>query len=293
MQFDRMTQPFRNFRRRARVQRAGQRRAAGARDRAPCAAWLVRDRLRRRPFARRHARRAAAAQGRSAGTARDPPRQPERAEHRGAQRRQGRARRSGSPRSMATARTIRPTSPSCWPSAPAPAPEIKLFAGWRVNRQDSGSKRWASKWANAIRARMLRDDTPDTGCGIKLFERAAFLDLPYFDHMHRYLPALMQRAGWKTVERAGQPPRALGGRVQVQQPQPRAGRHRRPARRGLADQARQGHAHRRDLIRLFPVASGRGGRRAEAPSPALRLRLWRKGGSQAGAQKRAPWNSTS
>ena len=46
---------------------------------------------------------------------------------------------------------------------------------------------------------MLRDDTPDTGCGIKLFERDAFLDLPYFDHMHRYLPALMQRAGWKTV----------------------------------------------------------------------------------------------
>jgi dolichol-phosphate mannosyltransferase len=76
---------------------------------------------------------------------------------------------------------------------------VKLFAGWRVNRQDSGSKRWASTLANAIRARMLRDDTPDTGCGIKLFERAAFLDLPYFDHMHRYLPALMQRAGWKTV----------------------------------------------------------------------------------------------
>ena len=76
---------------------------------------------------------------------------------------------------------------------------IKLFAGWRVNRRDSGSKRWASKLANAIRTRMLRDDTPDTGCGTKLFEREAFLDLPYFDHMHRYLPALMQRAGWKTV----------------------------------------------------------------------------------------------
>ncbi|WP_300618064.1 glycosyltransferase family 2 protein [Dokdonella sp.] len=74
---------------------------------------------------------------------------------------------------------------------------IKLYAGWRVNRQDSGSKRWASKWANAIRSRLLRDDTPDTGCGIKLFEREAFLDLPYFDHMHRYLPALMQRAGWQ------------------------------------------------------------------------------------------------
>jgi dolichol-phosphate mannosyltransferase len=79
------------------------------------------------------------------------------------------------------------------------AGNVKLFAGWRVNRQDTGSKRWASKWANAIRARMLHDDTPDTGCGIKLFERAAFLDLPYFDHMHRYLPALMQREGWKTV----------------------------------------------------------------------------------------------
>ena len=82
--------------------------------------------------------------------------------------------------------------------AQAPA-EVKLFAGWRVDRQDSGSKRWASKWANAIRSRLLRDDTPDTGCGIKLFEREAFLDLPGFDHMHRYLPALMQRAGWKTV----------------------------------------------------------------------------------------------
>lgn len=81
----------------------------------------------------------------------------------------------------------------------AAAADVKLFAGWRVNRRDSGSKRWASKWANAIRVRMLRDDTPDTGCGIKLFERAAFLDLPYFDHMHRYLPALMQRAGWKTA----------------------------------------------------------------------------------------------
>ncbi|MCL6712751.1 glycosyltransferase family 2 protein [Pseudomonas sp. R2.Fl] len=77
--------------------------------------------------------------------------------------------------------------------------QTRLYAGWRVNRQDSGSKRWASKWANAIRSRMLRDETPDTGCGIKLFEREAFLDLPYFDHMHRYLPALMQRAGWKTI----------------------------------------------------------------------------------------------
>jgi dolichol-phosphate mannosyltransferase len=74
---------------------------------------------------------------------------------------------------------------------------IKLFAGWRVQRKDSASKRFGSRFANAIRRRLLHDDTPDTGCGIKLFERAAFLDLPYFDHMHRYLPALMQRAGWQ------------------------------------------------------------------------------------------------
>jgi dolichol-phosphate mannosyltransferase len=79
------------------------------------------------------------------------------------------------------------------------ASEVKLFAGWRVHRQDSGSKRWASKFANAIRSRLLRDETPDTGCGIKLFERSVFLDLPYFDHMHRYLPALVKRAGWQSV----------------------------------------------------------------------------------------------
>jgi dolichol-phosphate mannosyltransferase len=85
-------------------------------------------------------------------------------------------------------------------AARAAAPDqVKLLAGWRVDRKDSGSKRWASRWANAIRSRMLGDATPDTGCGIKLFEREAFLDLPYFDHMHRYLPALFQRAGWQTV----------------------------------------------------------------------------------------------
>jgi dolichol-phosphate mannosyltransferase len=74
---------------------------------------------------------------------------------------------------------------------------IKLFAGWRVNRRDSASKRFGSRFANALRSRLLRDNTPDTGCGIKLFERATFLELPYFDHMHRYLPALIQRAGWQ------------------------------------------------------------------------------------------------
>lgn len=89
--------------------------------------------------------------------------------------------------------------------------EVRLVAGWRVNRRDSRSKRWASRFANALRSRLLRDATPDTGCGTKLFERAAFLDLPGFDHMHRYLPALMQRAGWKTVSvPVNHRPRAAG-----------------------------------------------------------------------------------
>ena len=77
--------------------------------------------------------------------------------------------------------------------------DVRLFAGWRVKREDSASKRWASRIANAIRARLLHDATPDTGCGIKLFARDAFLELPAFDHMHRYLPALMQRAGWRSL----------------------------------------------------------------------------------------------
>lgn len=78
-------------------------------------------------------------------------------------------------------------------------PEVRLFAGWRVNRRDDFVKRISSKVANGVRSRILQDATPDTGCGLKLFPRELFLDLPYFDHMHRYLPALVQRAGFKTL----------------------------------------------------------------------------------------------
>jgi dolichol-phosphate mannosyltransferase len=74
--------------------------------------------------------------------------------------------------------------------------DVRLFAGWRTTRRDSFNKRISSKIANAVRSRMLRDATPDTGCGLKLFEREVFLRLPYFDHMHRYLPALVKRAGF-------------------------------------------------------------------------------------------------
>jgi dolichol-phosphate mannosyltransferase len=74
-----------------------------------------------------------------------------------------------------------------------------LIAGHRVSRQDSDAKRWGSKIANAVRGRLLRDGTPDTGCGLKLFRRQAFLELPLFDHIHRFLPALFIRAGGEVV----------------------------------------------------------------------------------------------
>ena len=74
-----------------------------------------------------------------------------------------------------------------------------LIAGHRTRRQDSPVKKIASRAANAIRARLLGDATPDTGCGLKVFRRAAFLELPAFDHMHRFLPALFIRAGGHVV----------------------------------------------------------------------------------------------
>jgi dolichol-phosphate mannosyltransferase len=74
-----------------------------------------------------------------------------------------------------------------------------LIAGHRVKRNDSGPKRWGSRIANGVRGRMLGDGTPDTGCGAKLFRRQAFLELPHFDHIHRFLPALFIRAGGHVV----------------------------------------------------------------------------------------------
>ncbi|MEM9197893.1 MAG: glycosyltransferase family 2 protein [Pseudomonadota bacterium] len=74
---------------------------------------------------------------------------------------------------------------------------LGLVAGQRVGRQDTAGKRMGSRLANVLRARVLRDDTRDTGCGLKAFPRAVFLTLPYFDHMHRYLPALVRREGYE------------------------------------------------------------------------------------------------
>jgi glycosyltransferase involved in cell wall biosynthesis len=79
-------------------------------------------------------------------------------------------------------------------SAAPPLPPL-LIAGHRARRRDSWMKRQSSKIANAVRRAMLHDDTPDTGCGLKLFPRALYLDLPFFDHQHRFLPALWLREG--------------------------------------------------------------------------------------------------
>jgi dolichol-phosphate mannosyltransferase len=68
-----------------------------------------------------------------------------------------------------------------------------------VKRNDTYSKRLASRLANGLRGWLLNDHTRDTGCGLKAFRRDAFLALPYFDHMHRYLPALFERDGWQVV----------------------------------------------------------------------------------------------
>lgn len=76
---------------------------------------------------------------------------------------------------------------------------LGLVAGQRVGRQDTLSKKLASRFANALRARILKDGTRDTGCGLKGFRRDAFLRLPYFNHMHRYLPALFKRDGWEVA----------------------------------------------------------------------------------------------
>ena len=90
--------------------------------------------------------------------------------------------------------------PHLWDIArSAPTLPPLMVAGQRQKRRDTRSKRWASRAANAIRRRLLGDGTPDTGCGLKLFQRDFFLELPRFDHMHRFLPALAMRQGGKVI----------------------------------------------------------------------------------------------
>ena len=92
------------------------------------------------------------------------------------------------------------------------APEVLgMIAGERVKREDSWNKRWASRAANGLRRWALNDNAKDTGCGLKAFRRDVFLSLPYFDHMHRYLIALVQREGFEVrFVPVGHRPRTAG-----------------------------------------------------------------------------------
>ncbi len=93
----------------------------------------------------------------------------------------------------------------------AAPPALALVGGVRVKRRDTLAKRYASRFANAVRQALLHDAAADTGCGLKAFRREAFLRLPYFDHLHRFLPALMLREGYEAAfEPVGHRPRQAG-----------------------------------------------------------------------------------
>jgi len=76
-----------------------------------------------------------------------------------------------------------------------PSDKPGVICGWRTKRHDSWLRKLSSRIANGVRSALLGDATPDTGCGLKLFPRYLFLELPTFNHMHRFLPALFQRQG--------------------------------------------------------------------------------------------------
>jgi len=81
----------------------------------------------------------------------------------------------------------------------AQSPRLRLVMGNRTTRRDTWLRRLSSRVANAVRGGMLKDGTPDTGCGIKVFDRAVFMDMPRFNHMHRFMPALFQREGYEVT----------------------------------------------------------------------------------------------
>jgi len=76
---------------------------------------------------------------------------------------------------------------------------LRMVAGFRRKRDDPPWRIASSKIANAVRRFFLRDETPDTGCGLKVFYRSTFLNLPFFDHMHRFLPALVRMQGGDVI----------------------------------------------------------------------------------------------
>jgi dolichol-phosphate mannosyltransferase len=83
--------------------------------------------------------------------------------------------------------------------AKAGSSKLRLVMGNRTTRRDTWLRRLSSRVANSVRGGLLGDGTPDTGCGIKVFDRGVFLDIPRFDHMHRFMPALFQREGYEVT----------------------------------------------------------------------------------------------
>ena len=79
------------------------------------------------------------------------------------------------------------------------SPGLRLVMGNRTTRRDTWLRRLSSRVANGVRGGLLKDGTPDTGCGIKVFDRDVFLDMPRFNHMHRFMPALFQREGYQVI----------------------------------------------------------------------------------------------
>ncbi len=109
----------------------------------------------------------------------------------------------------------------CFRAESARNPRLGMVAGQRLKRQDNLSRRLQSRIANRVRRALLNDGTQDTGCSLKVFSRETFMRLPYFDHMHRFLPALVKREGLEVAfvtvghrpRRAGQSHYGLWGRL--------------------------------------------------------------------------------
>ena len=121
----------------------------------------------------------------------------------------------------------------------AGAPRIGLVAGQRVGRKATGFKKFQSRIANGVRSAVLKDGTRDTGCGLKAFRRDVFLALPYFDGLHRFLPALVRREGYDIgyVDVVDRPRHAR--RLELRLVGPAVGRHSRSRRRVVADPAQE------------------------------------------------------
>jgi dolichol-phosphate mannosyltransferase len=89
--------------------------------------------------------------------------------------------------------------PALFAALEAAGPRAGIAAGQRLGRKDTGFKKFQSRIANGVRSRVLKDGTRDTGCGLKAFRKDVYLSLPYFDALHRFMPALVRREGLEVV----------------------------------------------------------------------------------------------